>query len=375
MNLNDDFHLLQMLVESLETRCVFFLEVTQKCLSTADEIFQVPMLDKSCSVEEEMVNPDGLSFLQKCFPSVDESDLQDVLTRCEGDLQWATNILLDSSLEYNKPVSSDKNYSTADAKNQTVKRSPTGESPGASGNISSPPLLAVLCHSSLPPATELSSNNVQQTFYHGSVQRLKSIEEFKRQHSTPSESYDKGAEVVVDRQPDLSMVNPCSPGGTLKDDVFETLFSQKSTKKFIPPTFKRIASLSPSPEDARSSADAEPSVSPAGQDEIDGKPVEPNATAAVSASIVTPIDEVIEGELKEVTTDFDVSLELPHALAKQLIKMFGPVAFHISPGIFWSLTKCKIMSHVKCYPVIMEVCVILFFTRVPVSRRLDYPSE
>ena len=300
------------------------------------------MLDKSCSAEEEMTNPDGLSFLQKCFPSIDESDLQDVLTRCEGDLQWATNILLDSSLEYNRPVSNDKNFSNGNVKNQTVKKSPTGESPGASCDISSPPLLAVLCHSSLPSATELSSNNVQQTFYHGSVQRLKSIEEFKRQHSTLSESHDMSAEAVVDRQRDLSMVNPCSPGGTLKDDVFETLFRQKSTKKFIPPTFKRIASLSPSPADAGSSVDAKPSDSPAGQDEIDG-----NAAAAVSASIVTPIDEVIEEELKEVTTDFDVSLELPHTLAKQLIKMFGPVAFHISPGTYFvnSQTCNKTASH------------------------------
>ncbi len=47
---------------------------------------------------------------------------------------------------------------------------------------------------------------------------------------------------------------------------------------------------------------------------------------------MSPLDEAIEEELVEATTEGFVSLELPLPLAKQLIKMFGPVAFHISPG-------------------------------------------
>ncbi len=63
-----------------------------------------PRLDKGCSTEDlESVNSEGVAFLQNCFPSVDLSDLQEVLTRCEGDIQWATNILLDTSMEYNEP--------------------------------------------------------------------------------------------------------------------------------------------------------------------------------------------------------------------------------------------------------------------------------
>ena len=288
------------------------------------------MLDKSCLAKEEIVNPEGLSFLQRCFPSISESDLQEVLNRCEGDLQWATNILLDSSLEYNRPTSSTKaNKDDSVDNNQTVDQALSGED-----NIYSPPPLAVLCHNSIPADTELSSNKVQQTFYHGSVRRLKSIEEFKRQHSTPSESLDTGLEANAgDRQQNLSIVNPCSPGGTLKDEVFETLFRYKSIKPFASPPQKGKTTLDRSPEETQSPEDEKPSNCPAGRDDVDGESVEPRASPA-SPAITVPLDEVIEEELKEVTTDLDVSLELPHALAKQLIKMFGPVAFHISPGIF-----------------------------------------
>ncbi len=59
------------------------------------------------------MNSEGVAFLQNCFPSVDLSDLQEVLTRCEGDIQWATNILLDTSMEYNEPVKPQASVGTA----------------------------------------------------------------------------------------------------------------------------------------------------------------------------------------------------------------------------------------------------------------------
>ena len=253
------------------------------------------MLDKGCSAEEKMITPDGFNFLQKCFPSVDATDLQEVLTRCEGDLQWATNILLDSSLEYNEPASAvggpvNGRVSTASTSKQIVQRS-SGESPSSNSGkeLVSPPPLAVLCHSSMPSGTELSSNNMQQTFVHASVRRIKSIEEFKRQHSIPSESHDGG----VDRASDLSMVNPYSSEGTLKDEVFETLFRQKISRPTSVTAAERTLSESPPYEEDGSSVDAKPSDSPAGQDEIDGQLLEPSTPSAVD------IDEVIEEELKE----------------------------------------------------------------------------
>ena len=284
------------------------------------------MLDKSCFVEEQMVSSDGLDFLQKCFPSVDKSDLQEVLMRCEGDIQWATNILLDSTFEYNEPAS-------VTASEEPVKQiicAPSVDSSITDKELSSPPPLAVLCHSFLPIGTQLSSNNMQQTFVHGSVRRLKSIEEFKRQHSTSIELRDGdiGMEGTgTDRTTDLSVVNPCSPGGTFRDDVFETLFRQNS-RPLSASVAKRTLSMTPPQEEDGSSGDAKKSDSPAGQDEIDGYSLEPSAPSAVD------IDEVIEEELKEATTEVGISLELTNALAKQLIRMFGPVAFHISPGKF-----------------------------------------
>ena len=305
------------------------------------------MLDKSCFVEEQMVSSDGLNFLQKCFPSVDKSDLQEVLMRCEGDSQWATNILLDSALEYNEPAG-------VTASEEPVKQiicTPSVDSSITSKELSSPPPLAVLCHSFLPIGTQLSSNNMQQTFVHGSVRRLKSIEEFKRQHSTSIElrDGDMGMEGTgAGRTTDLSIVNPCSPGGTLKDDVFETLFRQNSRPTSAPVGKKTLNMIPPQEEDS-SRGHAKQSDSPAGQDEIDGQSLEPSVPSAVD------IDEVIEEELKEATTEVGVSLELPNALAKQLIRMFGPVAFHISPGKFMYIYFTSYRVVLKCLLRIMGV--------------------
>ena len=57
-------------------------------------------LDKGCSTED--LGPgcgENVTFLKTCFPTVPEEDLLDVFERCNCDVQWTVNLLLDSGYE------------------------------------------------------------------------------------------------------------------------------------------------------------------------------------------------------------------------------------------------------------------------------------
>ena len=63
------------------------------------DIPSVRKLDKSTMTEDTMRErslSSNLVTLQSCFPNVPVDSLQDVLNDCFGDVQWATNILIDS---------------------------------------------------------------------------------------------------------------------------------------------------------------------------------------------------------------------------------------------------------------------------------------
>ena len=245
------------------------------------------------------MNTEGVAFLQNCFPSVDVSDLQEVLTRCEGDIQWATNILLDSSLEYNEPMkpqpvgpvltstpgrTTDRtseprteafsfhsmdsdtiphahvnthdtpHTKAASYSSPTVLEGHAGQSSlnqSPTDNSRTPPSLAELCHGSLSSPQALTSPDVQNTFARGSVRRLQSIEEFRRQHSeSEPPPNEKARNEGMGTPPggstnqqaawpatpprgsasQLAPSNPMSPGGTLNDEVFAMLFRQRSLR-------------------------------------------------------------------------------------------------------------------------------------------------
>ncbi|XP_071478990.1 uncharacterized protein [Diadema antillarum] len=57
-------------------------------------------LDKSCMTEEiedvDTSEEDKVAMMKVCFPDASPSDLESILDTCKGDVQWATNILLDS---------------------------------------------------------------------------------------------------------------------------------------------------------------------------------------------------------------------------------------------------------------------------------------
>ncbi|XP_071786915.1 uncharacterized protein [Asterias amurensis] len=52
-------------------------------------------LHKSTMTDQENNTSDNLEKLRALFPTVPQVDLEDILSRCEGDLEWVTNILLD----------------------------------------------------------------------------------------------------------------------------------------------------------------------------------------------------------------------------------------------------------------------------------------
>ena len=66
-------------------------------------------LHKSCMTEEVVQethsDDDKLSMMQLCFPATHATDLQNILETCGGDVQWATNILLDSLAQAGPPES------------------------------------------------------------------------------------------------------------------------------------------------------------------------------------------------------------------------------------------------------------------------------
>ncbi|XP_066286594.1 NEDD4-binding protein 2-like [Branchiostoma lanceolatum] len=67
-------------------------------------------LEKGCSTDDipsERTHTGDLGFLQNCFPSVLVEDLRDFYEKCNHELEWTINILLDSGIEYIEPTTSE----------------------------------------------------------------------------------------------------------------------------------------------------------------------------------------------------------------------------------------------------------------------------
>ncbi|KAI8502920.1 NEDD4-binding protein 2 [Branchiostoma belcheri] len=72
-------------------------------------------LEKGCSTDDipsERTHTGDLGFLQNCFPSVSVEDLRDFYEKCNHELEWTINLLLDSGIEYIEPTKSE--HSTED---------------------------------------------------------------------------------------------------------------------------------------------------------------------------------------------------------------------------------------------------------------------
>ena len=144
-------------------------------------------VDRGCSTEDLNSGPqgDGVEFLATCFPTVSRDDLEDMMHSCQGDVQWAVNVLLDAGYEYNQPSS---------AARYSQRQSPDGSSAetAAEEPVSTLPL-EVLSQLALH-GSHGTDAALQQMLVNSSINRLKFIEEFHHQHfQAPSGKEPSGA--------------------------------------------------------------------------------------------------------------------------------------------------------------------------------------
>ena len=239
------------------------------------------VLHKSCSTHdlEEQARPDGIHFLKSCFSTVANDDLSEILERCEGDVEWAANILLDAGYEYNEcSLQPTPQTPRVTAATPRVIIQPQPQTPG-------PLALTQLCHQHLKPS-QAFTNSVQEKFGETSVQRLNSISEFQRQRSSSSIT-ESGLQPQRSRESTSSLdLAPNSP----EADVFYSPLEGPVSPRF-PQPLSRSSTATP------------------GALGGDGSRV---------PSVGGPCD--------------GMSLTLSPSLAQQLIALFGPVGFHISAG-------------------------------------------
>ncbi len=273
-------------------------------------------LEKSCATEpEDHFNPGGLDFLVNCFPTVSADDLSEILKRCEGDIQWAVNLLLDAGYEYNQPgTPSSQDHDNAvhmsqGARPKQPKPQSSQEIPSATAPLSSASMmpLAVLCQAALAPTTALASDDIQETISRSSVKRLQSIEDFQLKHSLSSsespESKD-GTRMSISSVDDPFDISS-SPGAALSEVTTFTLLSENPSQQ--------------SKDKDQQSVSVGGAEAPSGDTEVLPPGESPEASTSKS---------------KLHKQDSSMTLTLSPTLAAQLIDMFGPVGFHISQGMF-----------------------------------------
>ena len=140
-------------------------------------------LDKSCSTEDLLCqHTEGVDFLVNCFPGVARDDLSDIVDRCQGDVQWAVNILLDSGCEYADTYGLQNAQPDADV-TPTSESSADVKSRNQSGFPPVVPSLFELAYASLPVSHSTIDSGVQEEIASRSLSRMHSIEEFCSKHT------------------------------------------------------------------------------------------------------------------------------------------------------------------------------------------------
>jgi DNA-nicking Smr family endonuclease len=317
---------------------------TPSCLSPSRRLVK---FDKSCDTkdleEQEAATVDGgLLFLKNCFPAVNNDDLGEILSRCEGDTEWAVNILLDSGYEYNVEGSEvDQNSNVVneefeddvDVPQELELGEPSSDEsramksepiciPSTSSmtplNLPSP--LLELCHQIVSP-TEPSPSKLQETVAENSMLRLKTIDEFRKSHNSKKESIAR-AKTVVSKAPVLGF----SVGFDVPYEVEEK--PHITTKKSM---FKDQVLPQNDVGEAEASGQTNALQNLA---YCYGEDVNEEAEHAVpnhQQESPRPSRSLSMLSDSPLAVDSSLTLTLSKELASQLINMFGPVGFHISP--------------------------------------------
>ncbi len=250
-------------------------------------------IDKSTATDDLPAKVgEGLDFLVNCFPGVTRQDLDDVVQQCGGDLEWAVNILLDSGYEYNEPVNRQPSAQTEEPTEPAEPVTPAK----LTVNLPSPSV------ATLP----------------GSSPGLKS----------PESLFMLSHDVLSQRSVDRSRVVE-----QMAEQSFQRLQSiEEFQKDHVNQAEEDSPDLSRTPEcNVVSSEHQSPKAAPVTQSSGTG-----------SDSLPPSVDD---NDNKE-----GITLKLSDELAHQLLHMFGPVGFHISPGksLYWGNHTGLVLQRSLC---------------------------
>lgn len=149
--------------------------------------------DADCSIERgipEVLHQDkstmtdsmcvvGLEFLQSSFPSIPEKELKDILEKCDGDVEWAVNLLLD--WKYNLNLSEEDSDKFVDCmfKAQHIPKSPIIHSSlrqKSMKSVVSPRTLMDMCNDIIVKEHNMDRLEIEQQLITSSEKRLSSLE-------------------------------------------------------------------------------------------------------------------------------------------------------------------------------------------------------
>ncbi|XP_076117136.1 uncharacterized protein LOC143084941 isoform X2 [Mytilus galloprovincialis] len=149
--------------------------------------------DADCSIERgipEVLHQDkstmtdsmcvvGLEFLQSSFPSIPEKELKDILQKCDGDVEWAVNLLLD--WKYNLNLSEEDSDKFVDCmfKAQHIPKSPIIHSSlrqKSMKSVVSPRTLMDMCNDIIVKEHNMDRLEIEQQLITSSEKRLSSLE-------------------------------------------------------------------------------------------------------------------------------------------------------------------------------------------------------
>ena len=144
----------------------------------------------------------GLDFLHSSFPYISETELKDILERCDGDVEWAVNLLLD--WKYHLTLTDEESDKLVDEmfKAQHIPKSPVIHSTMRvkSGKCEiTPPTLLDMCYSVVMTTEhDIDGQEIEQQLICSSVKRLNSLE---KQLSVQTKQYSFssfGDEIIED---------------------------------------------------------------------------------------------------------------------------------------------------------------------------------
>ena len=122
----------------------------------------------------------GLDFLHSSFPYIPEQELKDILERCDGDVEWAVNLLLD--WKYHLTLTDEESDKLVDEmfKAQNIPKSPVIHSTMRVKSVKceiTPPTLLDMCYSVVMTTEhDIDGQEIEQQLICSSVKRLNSLE-------------------------------------------------------------------------------------------------------------------------------------------------------------------------------------------------------